>query len=174
MEAFRAEAGRHGLRGGLCVPAPAAPGFSTLMLATAQETTDATLQQARPAALLFSRYLHLACMPQIDRFSRERRPRLRAREVECLSWAAMGKTTWEISRLLAISTHTVEYHLRSACERLDAVSRQRAVAKAIELGLLPPGPPAQPSRRAQPARHAPPAAPKPPARAVVHTAVPRG
>ncbi len=136
LQGFGAHAARHGLQGGLFVSAPATHGFATLMLATDHHASDTALQQARPAALLFSRYLHLACMPHIDRFARERRPRLRAREIECLSWAALGKTTWEISRLLEISKHTVDFHLRNACERLDAVSRQRAVAKAMELGLL--------------------------------------
>lgn len=136
METFRQHAARHGLNAGLSVPVPAAQGFSALMLATRGHASERALHQARPAALLFARYLHLACTPQIERFARERRPRLRTREIECLSWAALGKTTWEISRLLSISHHTVDFHLRNACERLDVASRQRAVAKAMELGLL--------------------------------------
>ena len=139
LQGFGALAASHGLHGGMFVPVPTAQGFALLVLATCHQTSSTALQQARPAALLFSRYLHLACMPHIERFAHERRPKLRAREIECLSWAALGKTTWEISRLLAISKHTVDFHLRNACERLDAVSRQRAVAKATELGLL--GPP---------------------------------
>lgn len=136
LQGFGTHALRHGLQGGMLVPVPVAQGFALLVLATCHHVSSAALQQARPAALLFSRYLHLACMPHIERFARERRPKLRAREIECLSWAAQGKTTWEISRLLEISKHTVDFHLRNACERLDAVSRQRAVAKATELGLL--------------------------------------
>ena len=137
-EAFRERALRNGVRGGLLVPAPATSRHCTLMLATRRRVSDGTLREAQPSAALFSRHLHLACMPLIERFCHGLRPQLRAREVECLSWAAMGKTTWEISRLLRISEHTVVFHLRNACVRLDAVNRQQAIARAIELGVLLP------------------------------------
>jgi len=139
-EAFRERALRHGVRGGLLVPAPVGLRHSTLMLATRRHLSEGALREAQAPAALFSRHLHLACAPFIERFGQGLRPQLRSRELECLSWAAMGKTTWEIGQLLRISEHTVVYHLRNACVRLDAVNRQQAIAKAIELGLLQPGP----------------------------------
>lgn len=135
-EAFSEQAVRHGVRGGLLVPAPALSRHCTLMLATRRRVGESVLRGAQPSAALFSRHLHLACMPLIEGFCRRLQPQLRARELECLSWAAMGKTTWEISRLLRISEHTVVFHLRNACVRLDAVNRPQAIAKAIELGVL--------------------------------------
>jgi LuxR family quorum sensing-dependent transcriptional regulator len=59
------------------------------------------------------------------------RARLSAREVECLRWTAVGKTTWEISVILKLSEHTVTDYLQSAAAKLNAVNRTQAVAEAI-------------------------------------------
>lgn len=66
--------------------------------------------------------------------------RLSRRERECLSWAAEGKTSWEISLLLTISERTVNFHLDNAVARLGASNRQHAIARAIASGMLRPRP----------------------------------
>lgn len=63
---------------------------------------------------------------------------LSSREIECLRWAADGKTAWEISAILGISERTVVFHLTNAGKKLNASSRQHAISKAILRGLLPP------------------------------------
>jgi len=71
------------------------------------------------------------------RLAREIRPaRLTRREVECLGWAAQGKSEWEISQILGISEHTAEKHLINARVKLGAVNRVHAVATAIRRGLI--------------------------------------
>ena len=62
--------------------------------------------------------------------------RLTRREVECLGWAAQGKSEWEISQILGISEHTAEKHLINARVKLGAVNRVHAVATAIRRGLI--------------------------------------
>lgn len=62
--------------------------------------------------------------------------RLSKREVECLRWAAIGKTDKEISMILALSHATVRYHVQRAGEKLNAVNRSQAVFKAGQLGYL--------------------------------------
>lgn len=62
--------------------------------------------------------------------------RLSKREVECLRWAAIGKTDKEISLILALSHATVRYHIQRAGEKLNAVNRSQAVFKAGQLGCL--------------------------------------
>ncbi len=62
------------------------------------------------------------------------------REVECLLWAAQGKTAWEISTILSISERTVRFHLDNAGKKLDAVNTTQTVALAIAQGLIPPRP----------------------------------
>jgi len=64
-------------------------------------------------------------------------PALTAREIECLRWVAMGKTSWEISLILAISARTADFHVQNAMAKLDASSRQQAIYNAMGLGLLP-------------------------------------
>ena len=59
------------------------------------------------------------------------RAKLSAREIECLSWIAQGKTSGETALILSISESTVAFHLRKASEKLNTVNRTHAVAKAI-------------------------------------------
>lgn len=61
---------------------------------------------------------------------------LTGREIECLKWAAAGKTAWETSAILSISNRTVEQHLAGAARKLEAVTRVQSVAEAIRRGLI--------------------------------------
>lgn len=136
---FRDVAQRAGVHGGLCIPAIGSDGQpACVLLATTRLVDDVALRAAAPAALLFSRYLHLACQPHILAHKLQRGPRLSPRETQCLYWAACGKTAWEIGRVLDISEHTAIYHLRNAGLKLGAISRQQAVAEATRLGILAP------------------------------------
>lgn len=62
--------------------------------------------------------------------------RLSKREVECLRWAALGKTDYEISLILARSCATIRFHTHNAAIKLDAVNRSQTVFKAAQLGYL--------------------------------------
>ena len=62
--------------------------------------------------------------------------KLSKREVECLRWAAIGKTDKEISLILTLSHATVRYHVQRAGEKLNAVNRSQSVFKAGQLGYL--------------------------------------
>ena len=64
------------------------------------------------------------------------RSKLTKREVECLRWAALGKTDHEISMILERSRATVRFHIRNATQKLDAVNKSQAVFKATQLGYL--------------------------------------
>lgn len=61
---------------------------------------------------------------------------LSKREVECLRWAAVGKTDKEISLILSRSHGTIRFHINNAGEKLGAVNRSQAVFKAAQLGYL--------------------------------------
>ena len=56
--------------------------------------------------------------------------------MECLKWAADGKTEWEISGILSISEHTADKHLANARRKLGAANRAQAVANAIRWGII--------------------------------------
>lgn len=63
---------------------------------------------------------------------------LSARERECLTWAASGKTAWESGMIMAISESAVKKHLASAAAKLGAHTRTHAVAIAMSAGLIAP------------------------------------
>lgn len=61
---------------------------------------------------------------------------LSKREVECLRWAAIGKTDKEISMIVGLSHATIRYHINRAGEKLDSVNRAQTIFKAGQLGYL--------------------------------------
>jgi DNA-binding CsgD family transcriptional regulator len=58
------------------------------------------------------------------------------RELECLKLTANGYTSEAIARLLKLSVHTANQYLTQCAQKLNAVSRTQAVAKALRLGLI--------------------------------------
>ena len=62
--------------------------------------------------------------------------RLSKREVECLRWAAIGKTDLEISMIMSRSRATVRFHIHNASTKLNAVNRSQTVFKASQLGYI--------------------------------------
>jgi DNA-binding CsgD family transcriptional regulator len=63
---------------------------------------------------------------------------LSQRELDCLSWSAAGKTSWEIGRILSISERTVNFHIAKAARKLGTYGRRHAISRAMALGLLSP------------------------------------
>lgn len=86
--------------------------------------------------------IHARCFSLFDAVSRIRpgdAGRARAmskRELECLKLTANGYTSEEIARLLKLSVHTANQYLTQSAQKLDAVNRTQAVAKALRLGLI--------------------------------------
>jgi DNA-binding NarL/FixJ family response regulator len=61
---------------------------------------------------------------------------LSLREREVLALLAEGASNKEIARALALSIHTVKFHVAALTEKLGARSRGEAVAIAIRAGLV--------------------------------------
>jgi DNA-binding CsgD family transcriptional regulator len=57
---------------------------------------------------------------------------LTKREAEILSWAAQCKTTWEIAKILDISSGTVRKHLQNIYRKLGVENRTAAVLSALQ------------------------------------------
>ncbi len=72
------------------------------------------------------------------------RHRITPRELDVLGLVAEGSSDREIAEVLFISRRTVNAHVASILARLDVPTRQAAVKKARETGLLAPG--SQPDR----------------------------
>jgi DNA-binding NarL/FixJ family response regulator len=63
---------------------------------------------------------------------------LTRREAQCLEGLARGLDNAGISRELGISLPTVALHLINARRKLNATTREQAVARAVERGLIHP------------------------------------
>ena len=81
-------------------------------------------------------FMHLKVFSETDR-SAEKHP-LSRREIECLQWAALGKTDDEISDILGLSRLTISSYVKSARYKLGCINRVSAVAKAISLQIIHP------------------------------------
>lgn len=64
------------------------------------------------------------------------KPLLTARQREVLEWVSEGKTNADMSKIMGISTTTVEKHLRLAREALEVETTSQAIARAMFLNLL--------------------------------------
>ncbi|RUM11377.1 helix-turn-helix transcriptional regulator [Rhizobium fabae] len=61
---------------------------------------------------------------------------LTRREMEILRHLAEGMTSMEISKMLKISNHTVDWYMNGLQDKLKAKNRQQAVALAFRHGLI--------------------------------------
>jgi LuxR family quorum sensing-dependent transcriptional regulator len=61
---------------------------------------------------------------------------LTAREREVITWAAQGKSSLEIGKILGITKSTVDHHTQSAAQKLGAINKTHTVALAIRRGVI--------------------------------------
>jgi ATP/maltotriose-dependent transcriptional regulator MalT len=61
---------------------------------------------------------------------------LTSRELEVLELASQGLSNREIAGVLAISDHTVKFHLGSIYSKLGASTRTQAVKRGLRRGLI--------------------------------------
>ncbi len=76
------------------------------------------------------------CLERTFEAGSSAREKLSSRELECLRWAAAGKSSDEIAIILGISVYTVSSYFKSAVRKLDAVNRMQAIARAMRLKLI--------------------------------------
>lgn len=117
---------------GYCIPLHYDEGGAVISMATEQLNIDPV---AKSALQLIGVYAHNR-IRALARPKPEKRDLLTPREREILRWAADGKTSWEVSVILNISERTVKFHLTQASQKLNAVNRTAAVAKALARGLI--------------------------------------
>lgn len=119
--------------------------FDFGVLSFSRESPLSAIEQRHhePRVQLFASYFHSVApallLPAAHQLiTHNTQPQLTHREYDCLSWAAKGKSNWEIGRLLNISTPTIEFHLANAARKLDVRGRIAAIAKATRLKLVDP------------------------------------
>jgi DNA-binding CsgD family transcriptional regulator len=121
-----------GRAGGIAFPIASERGGTGLAIfATAVAPDDETLCTA-----------HMDCYALFDEYARSRNsaeaglPPLSKRELECLKLTADGLTSDEIACHLGLSVHTANQYLANTTQKLNAVNRMHAVAKALRAGLF--------------------------------------
>ena len=61
------------------------------------------------------------------------------REIQCLKWAAAGKTDSEIAEIMKVSVPTIRFHLTNASRKLGVSGRSQTIRLATNLGYIGPG-----------------------------------
>ncbi|HEY1978811.1 MAG TPA: helix-turn-helix domain-containing protein [Xanthobacteraceae bacterium] len=62
--------------------------------------------------------------------------KLSPREIECLQWAAAGKSDTDIAALVGVKPATAHFHIEQAKKRLGVKSRVEAVAVGVLQGII--------------------------------------
>lgn len=62
--------------------------------------------------------------------------RLTKREIQCLKWAAAGKTDADIAQIIGIAGPTVRFHVQNAALKLRVAGRAQAIHRATGLGYI--------------------------------------
>lgn len=127
-----------GLQAGFSVPIHSRMGeFGMISLALSQGKTEsiAHFNNAIPLVQLIIPVLQDA-LKRINTAQEIVGVQLTKRESECLTWAAEGKSSWEISQILNCSERTVLFHLNNAGHKLNASNRYQSISKAILTGAI--------------------------------------
>lgn len=74
--------------------------------------------------------------PPLPETAEEPKITLTQREKEILRWSVLGKTSWEISRIVNCSESGVNYHFDNIRKKFKVSSRTTAAFKALKQGLI--------------------------------------
>jgi DNA-binding CsgD family transcriptional regulator len=135
---FFREAVDYGLRVGIGLPIHGPRGASAMITVATDDIAQARPNLGRLGELqLLASFLHEAGN-RITQSGRRQTAdgHLTERELDCLRWAAEGRTSWDIGQQLGISERTVVFHLQNAARKLGVLGRRQAIAKAMSLHLL--------------------------------------
>ena len=120
---------RFGLGAGMTVPAnvPGEPSAScSFAMRAGQDLPTARLHCAELIGA------HALCAARRLRPSAQQpRPHLSRRELQCLRLVALGKTDWEIGRILGLSPHTAQQYVKRARSAYNTVSRTQLVVYGL-------------------------------------------
>jgi DNA-binding HTH domain-containing proteins len=78
----------------------------------------------------------LALLRVEDQMVMPREMKFSKRELEILQWTAEGKTSAEISMILAISENTVNFHQKNMQKKFDAPNKTQIACYAAAIGLI--------------------------------------
>jgi LuxR family transcriptional regulator, activator of conjugal transfer of Ti plasmids len=115
------EASQFGIRFGFTVPIHDGRGPIAALTFAADEQRppfEKYVESHARVLQLMAMYFHAHIRRKLSGDRKIGGARLSSREIECLEWAAQGKSAWEIGRILGISRHTVGSYLENAKGKL--------------------------------------------------------
>jgi DNA-binding CsgD family transcriptional regulator len=115
------EASEFGIRYGFTVPIHDGHGpIAALTFATdgKRPQFESCINSHARILQLMAMYFHAHVRRKLSGDRRIGEALLSPRELQCLEWAAEGKSAWEIGRILSISRHTVASYLENAKKKL--------------------------------------------------------
>lgn len=128
------EAPDFGLHEGFAVPIYTTHGFQAAVTFSARRLD--LDREMRGGLHLVAIYAHNKVRSLLGSRRTRPAPHLSPRETECLKWASVGKSSWDISVLLNISERTVDQYFAAASAKLNTVNRTQAVAEALRMKLI--------------------------------------
>lgn len=111
-------------------------GLLTLSRSSEPITVDELTHKETQLRWLVSVTHESMALRQVGRLNDLNPVQLSPREAEILRWTADGKSAQEIADILHVTKHTIEFHIKNATYKLQAVNKTSAVVKALVLGLL--------------------------------------
>jgi LuxR family quorum-sensing system transcriptional regulator CciR len=133
--AILARARQHGIYDGLTVPTHI-PGEAHGSVSFGWQRGSDPTPEALHFAQSIGAFLFEAARQLSDSGAANDQPRLTDRQIECLLWAARGKSDSAIGQIMNLRTDTVSEHLRNARGRYDARSRISLAIRALFDGTI--------------------------------------
>jgi len=137
---FQADAIRHGVGNqGFSIPIRGPNGQFAMFTVSDNATDDAWAEFAeanRRDLILIAYYFNQKALEFEPGRTPEPTPALSPREVEAMTFLAIGYSRAQVAQTLAISEHTLRVYIESARFKLGAQNTTHAVARAISRGLI--------------------------------------
>ena len=130
------EEGRaHGFERGIAIPITV--GMMPMGLVSVGYETEIDPDDIKHLELVAS-HAYVSVLEVMDNGNEDELPivPLTPREMDVLSFTAIGKSAWEISRIYTISESTVKKHLASINRKLGTANKSHAVATALRSGQI--------------------------------------
>lgn len=131
------EAREAGLKNGVSVPLHGPWGrVAVLSFAARDEDSEPVARMGHLNALAVLFQVAFDDLTRSEGRARDAPIQLSPREKDCLTWTALGKSSWDIGAIMKISEHTVNFHIKNAMRKLGTTSRTEAAIKSIRLNLI--------------------------------------
>jgi LuxR family transcriptional regulator, quorum-sensing system regulator BjaR1 len=118
------------MRKGFCVPIHSPDGSSAAV--SVGGDSPVMTSGVKPAIHIMALYAYQRIRTLLSP-PRHARGRLTERERQVLQWVAIGKTSWEIGRIIGTTERTVNAHILAASRKLRANNRTAAAFTALQL-----------------------------------------